>query len=466
MTAEQVDVVIVGAGFSGLAAARRLTAQGHSVIVLEGRDRVGGRSWTGEIAGVPLDLGASFVGPTQDAVLALAAEMDCPTTPTFHHGKNVINWRGRTRSYRGTIPKMSPVVLADLARLRVQLDRLGRGIPVDQPWTAPDAARLDAMSLRDWMSSKRATRSTMDLMSITARVVWGADIGSISALHAALYIKAAGGLDRLLDVSGGAQQDRFLDGTQQIAQRVADELGDRVRLSRVVKQINRDERGVLVRCADAPADANTGTDADADADGHIRASTAILAIPPQHRAGIDFSPALPPEHQRLTRCWPQGRLSKAFAVYEYPFWRTDGLSGEGVSDTGPVLITFDMSPSAAGPGVLLGFVDPAHFDDEEPRVRRERTLAGFARLFGKRARHPVDYLDQRWGAEEFAPGGPTAAVPAGSWTGVGPWLRKPLGPIFWAGTETSDVWPGYLDGAVRAGHRAADEVSAWLARPV
>ena len=96
--------------------------------------------------------------------------------------------------------------------------------------------------------------------------------------------------------------------------------------------------------------------------------------------------------------------------------------------------------------------------------RRERALAGFAALFGEPLGQPIDYVDHCWGTEEFAPGGPTAAVPPGSWTTYGPWLRKPVDGIFWAGTETADEWTGFLDGAVRSGKRAAAEVHRALIR--
>lgn len=463
---EEVDVVIVGAGFAGLTAARQLVNTGHDVLVLEGRDRVGGRSLTTTVSGIPLDMGASFVGPTQYAVRELAAELDVPLSPTFCEGKNVINWRGRVRSYRGTVPAISPATLANVGLVRLQLARLAHQVPIDEPWTSPIAARLDSMSMRQWLISVRATPATQDLMSIASRVLWGAEPADISMLHAVRYMKAAGGLNSMLDVTGGAQQDRFLGGTQEIAEKMAAELGERLRLGKVVDRIVRDERGVTVRCACDEDDRTEAAEPDEDsACCEVRARTAIIAIPPQHRAAIEFSPALPAEYQRLTRCWPQGRLSKVFAIYEYPFWRIDGRSGEGLSDTGPVFITFDMSPSAAGPGVLLGFADPRDFDTLPPAERRSQALAGFAALFGNRARHPVDYADYCWGTEKFAPGGPTAAVPTGSWTAVGPWLRKPIGPIFWAGTETADEWTGYLDGAVRSGYRAADEAASWLSKP-
>ena len=443
---QQADVVVVGAGFAGLTAARELRRRGLDVIVLEGRDRVGGRSYTGAVAGLPVDLGGTFVGPTQDAVNTLAAELGCPTMPTYHDGKNLINWRNRVRSYSGTIPALSLGGLLNIARVRWQFARLARTVTVAQPWTAPNAGKLDAMTLADWLRSVRASTTTLDLMAIMARVTWGAEPDEVSMLHALRYVKAAGGLDRMLDVAGGAQQDRFLAGTQQIAVKMADELGERVVLGAAVHAVRHDETGVTV----------------SSSAGEVGARAVVIAIPPAHRSAIDFSPELAPEYAKLAANWPQGRLSKAYAAYDTPFWRAQGRSGESLSDTGPVFITFDVSPKSDGPGLLLGFVDSREFDSWPAERRREHALACFAALFGPDALSPIDYLDFCWGTEPFAPGGPTAAVGPGMWTSVGQWLRRPAGPIFWAGTETADEWTGFLDGAVRSGQRAAAEVTAAL----
>ncbi len=440
------DVVVIGAGFAGLTAARELVRQGHEVVVLEGRERVGGRSSTATLAGVPVDLGGTFVGPTQDAVIALAEELGCRTSPTYNQGANLIRLRGKVRSYRGTIPKLSLFGLLDIGRIQWQVERLARGVDIARPWTSPNATRLDGMTLGDWLRKVGASASSRDLLAIMARVTWGAEPDEVSMLHAVRYVRAAGGLDRMLDVVGGAQQDHFPGGTQQIADAMASELGDRVHLGAVVERIEWSD--------DAVAVTSSG--------GVVEARRAILAIAPAHRLGIDIAPPPPIAYQQLAQSWPQGALSKAYAAYPRPFWRDKGLSGQALSDQGPVFITFDVSPGGDGPGILLGFADSRCFDAESAEERRRKALACFAALFGPDAENPIEYLDHCWGAETFAPGGPTAAVPPGVWTEFGHLLRKPVGPLHWAGTETADEWTGFLDGAVRSGQRAAAEVAATL----
>ena len=440
------DVVVIGAGLAGLTAARALTRGGLDVVVLEGRDRVGGRTFSDTLAGVPVDRGASFVGPTQDAVLALAAELGCPTTPTYHDGANLIRWRGKVRSYQGTIPNLGPLSLLDIGRIQWQFERIAKGVSITEPWTSKNAAKLDGISLGGWLHSIKATSTSHDLMAIMSRVTWGAEPDEVSMLHAVRYISTSGGLNRMLDVVGGAQQDHFPGGSHQMAATMTAELGERVRLGAVVSRIEWSDDAVAVMSSA----------------GAIEARRAVVAVAPMQRLDIDIAPAPPIEYQQLAQSWPLGALTKSYAAYPTPFWRADGRSGQSLSDQGPVFITFDVSP-AEGPGILLGFTDPRGFDALPEEQRREKVLGCFSALFGEQAATPIDYLDQRWGAETFAPGGPTAAVPPGSWTEFGTFLRRPVGPLHWAGTETADEWTGFMDGAVRSGQRAAAEVTASLA---
>ncbi|WP_128977739.1 flavin monoamine oxidase family protein [Streptomyces roseicoloratus] len=445
-----VDVVVVGAGFAGLSAAERLVSTGRSVLVVEGRDRVGGRSFSGEVAGVKVDLGATWVARRHTAIRDLANRMGCTTTGQFDQGRNVLWMAGRRRTYSGTIPKVSPATLVDMARMQTAVNKLVATIDMDAPWDTPGAGRLDAISFGEWLDRKNALPSTRALMTIVSKVQWGCAPGDVSLLHVLRYIRAAGGLDHMLDVEGGANEDRFVETTQEIAKRLAERLGDRVRLDTPVRRVTQDDDGVTVH-----------TDS-----GEIRAGYAIVTAAPAHRAAIAFEPALPEQAEGLTRTWRMGALSKAFVAYEKPFWRVDGLSGEAVTDTGTVFITFDVSPGPGGPGVLMAFCDPRVFDGFAPGTRRDLVVRQLVDLYGPQARNPIDYVDHCWGSEPFAPGGPHPAAGPHATVSYGKALTAPHGRVHWAGTETAGEWAGTMNGAVLAGQRTAERVLGLLSHDV
>ena len=440
-----VDVVIVGAGFAGLSAADRLVNTGASVMVLEGRDRVGGRSYTGEVAGVKVDLGATWVSPRHTAIRDLAFRVGCTTTSQFATGRNVQWFAGKRREYKGTIPPVSPAGVVDMARVQMALEKLVRTVDVDAAWESPDAAKLDSISFGEWLDSKRALPSTRSLMTLVSKVQWGASPGDVSLLHALRYIRAVGDINHMLDVENGQQQDRIAETTQEIALRLAHQLGDRVALNTAVRRIAQDGEGVIVHTGSAT----------------IQAKHAIVTVAPAHRADIEFEPALTPTAEGLTKTWRMGALSKALVAYETPFWRAEGLSGEAVTDTGTVFITFDVSPHD-GPGILMAFCDPRVFDGFSQELRRSRVLEQLAELYGARAKEPIDYVDHCWGTDTFAPGGPNPAAPPYASVTYAHALTEPHGRIEWAGTETAGEWAGCMNGAVLTGQRAAERIIARL----
>jgi monoamine oxidase len=453
------DVVVVGAGFAGLTAALRVAQAGKSVIVLEARDRVGGRSLNAAIPGGEVtERGAAFIGPTQDHIAKLASDFGVGTFATYDTGQNVYVRDGTRSTYSDTGPTgtapLDPLILPDLTLVVTQLDQMATEVPVDAPWTAANAASWDAQTLGSWVESHSITPQFRELVPAATRPIFGAEPRELSLLFTLFYIAASGNeqnvgtFERNFNTRMGAQQDRFVGGTQLVALRVAERLGKkRVLLKHPVKQIVQKGGGVVVHTKRL----------------RVRAKRVIVAVPPTLAGRIDYRPGMPPDRDQLTQRIPQGTLTKVTAVYDRPFWRDAGLTGTAVSTDGFVNATFDDTPPGGSPGVVFGFVggDQARaFNQLSDSARRAAVLAQFAQFFGSPARNPIAYLESNWAAERWSRGCPVGIPGPGVLTAYGPALRAPVGLIHWAGTETSTYWNGYMDGAVRSGERAAAEVLA------
>lgn len=443
---EHVDVVIVGAGFAGLKAAHDLVGQGRSVIVLEGRDRVGGRVFTGEVAGVKVDLGGTWVSHRHTAIREIADQVGCTTVPQFTDGRSTLWLAGKRRTYKGTLPKLSPAALVNMGRIQLALDKLAKTIDLDAPSSTPGAEELDAITFEEWLDRKHARSTTRAMMNIITKVEWGCRPGDVSLLHVLRTIRAFGGFDFMLDAEGGMQESRYVETTQEIAIRYAALLGDRVRTSAAVRRITQDADGVTVE-----------TDTL-----QVKSEYAIVTTATEHRGDIEFEPALSEPARGLINTWKLGSLSKAFVAYDTPFWRADGLSGESVADTGTVFITFEVSPSADGPGILMAFCDPRVFDTHAPEIRKAQVVQQLVDRFGPKAAQPIDYIDHCWGTDSFAPGGPNPAVAPYATSRYGSVMAESHGRVHWAGTETAGEWTGSMNGAVLSGLRAAAEVAGLL----
>lgn len=452
MAGVEADVVVVGAGLAGLAAARSLVAQGLDPVVVEARDRVGGRLLNEPLDdGQVVEVGGQWIGPTQHRLAGLARELGVATFPTYGEGENLVRWRNRHLRYTGTIPRVSPVVLADYGQAAARLDRLARKVPPEAPWLAPGAEHLDGETFWSWMRRNVRTAGGRTVLQTVIEAVWACDPRDVSLLHVLFYIRSAGGLDGLLDTAGGAQEARFVGGSQTLALRMAEELGsERLVLGAPVRSVEHAADRVTVRW---------------DA-GEATARRAVIAVPPTLAGRLVYDPVLPAVRDALTQRVVQGSVIKCMAVYDEPWWRAEGLSGQGLDPDGQVKIMYDNSPPSGSPGVLLGFLEGraarrlANVAQDE---RRAVVLEAFARVFGPRARRAERYIDKAWMEEEFSRGCYGGYLPPGGWTDFGRALRAPVGALHWAGAETATVWNGYMDGAVTSGERAATEIAAALA---
>ncbi len=438
-----IDAVVVGAGFAGLAAAEALAAAGRTAVVLEARDRVGGRVYSVTLDdGTWIDLGGQWAGPTQDHLLAEIAKHRLETFPTWTKGDNLVMVSGKSRRYRGTIPKLPILDLLNVGLAQWRFDSLSKKVPLDAPWDAPQAAEWDARTLADWIDANVPRKVARELLDAGLETVFAADAREMSLLHALFYVHSGKDLDMLLGTEGGAQATRVMGGMQRVAEAMAKRLD--VRLSSPVMRIAHDDEGVTI--------------------GDLRARRAIVAVPPKLAARIVFDPPLGGPRAELVEKMPMGRVIKHTAIYDRPFWRDEGLSGMCVADEGPIHVVFDNSPPDAKVGILMGFSEANNakrLGALSLEERRAAALACFARIHGDRAKSPRGYADHVWEHDEWAGGCYGAFMPPGVWTSLGRSIREPSGTqgrIHWAGTETATVWSGYIDGAISSGKRAAAEV--------
>jgi monoamine oxidase len=442
----ETDVAVVGAGLAGLAAARDLVAAGRDVVVLEARDRVGGRTLTERLDdGTPIDHGGQWIGPGQHRMARVAEKLGLETFPTYDEGENLLHFGGRRGRYSGTIPRLSPAVLADMAQAQLRFDRMATRVPLEAPWTADRAREWDGQTFESWIRRNAVTRGARELLTLYSEAVFASEPADLSLLHALFYTHSGNGVDVLAGTRDGAQQDRFVDGAQGVALGLAAALGERVRLSQPVRRIDRTGDAVALL-----------TDAML-----VQARHAVMSVPPPLTSRIRWEPALPTARDQLLQRMPMGAVIKIHLVYEEPFWRDEGLTGQATTDAGPIKITFDNSPASGSPGVLLGFAEGAGartLGALDAGDRRRQVLASFGELFGAPALRPLDYLERDWTAEEWSRGCYAAMFTPGTWTQLGPALRTPVDRIHWAGTETATVWCGYMDGALQSGERAAAEI--------
>lgn len=456
---ESVDVVVVGAGLSGLTAARDLLNGGKTVVMLEARDRVGGKIYNHPLRnGGVTEVGAEFVGPTQDKVLTMISDLGLETFNTYNVGNSVL-WSNDTRlvyspdPQLGGAPPVDNLSLIQVATARAQLDSWAAQVNTSAPWTHPNATIWDSQTFEHFLE-EYTTQSNAKLVLTTAcKAIFAAKPRELSLMYVLAYIAAAGNettvgsLERLVAVEKGAQEQRVKGGTGLIPERLAEKVGSKhIVLDAAVTSISKGSKGYTV----------------VSRAGNVQAKRVVLAMSPPLLRQITFEPALPFKRQELNRRTKMPALGKGIAIYNTPFWRkSENTSAQVISDSGSVRVTFDSTPSDTSFGAILGFIlgnEMRALDKLTPEKGEKRIMSDYVNYFGSEAANVKEFVLFRWDLEEWSRGGPTAVAPPNVLSRYGASLRKSFGGLHFAGTETSEFWTGYMDGAIRSGSRAAREI--------
>ncbi|MGT2509060.1 flavin monoamine oxidase family protein [Cupriavidus basilensis] len=441
-----LDVAIIGAGLAGLTAARDLQLAGcNSFVVLEARDRVGGRTLNYNIAGGYVsEVGGQWIGPGQTAVADLARQLEVGTFPSYYDGKTVIlGGDGRVEiDLKGTFGTDEAV--------SGKLSQLSRDVPSGAPWKSPKVSELDKLSVGDWLAKQNIKPEDQAGWNASIALSGGAMPAKMGLLHFLSMINSADrDYSQLDSIKHSAQETRFIGGSQILSIKMAKQLGDKVRLSTPVRAISGWDRDVVTLQTDH---------------GEVRARKVIMAIHPALCQQVQFNPPLPEKRAALQRAWPaHSPARKTAMVYRRPFWRDKGLNGHIFGVGGPVIWAFDNSPPGGEIGVINAFVVNAQLPSARDAAKSILTEL-YARAWGREALSPLAYHDQDWSRDDPWTITCVSAIPPGFWSAHGEALRPPCGNLIWSGTETAEIWAGYMDGAVRSGHQASLQVLNALRR--
>jgi putrescine oxidase len=449
MSETAYDVVVVGAGVTGLLTAVRLHQAGRRVLVLEARDRVGGRLWTAELEGHRLELGGQWISPDQTALIALVQELGLETFARHREGDGVyLGADGVRLTYTDELP-LPAASAAEFDRLAAVLQELSLAMDPDRPWELDSAAELDRIGFADWLATLSDDAEARDNIALCiGPAMLTKPSYAFSALQAIHFGASAGGFLHLTDPDFILDQ-RVTTGFQSIPLTLAGLLPEGA------VQLGEPATAVAWGGADVDAGVTVSTGR-----ASYTAARVVLAVPPTLVDRISFSPPLPALQLQLRQHQSFGLVIKLHITYDRPFWREKGLSGTAFSPYRLVHEAYDnTNHDAEGrEGTLVGFVSDVHADRLlalSAEEREAQVLAVLAEYYGEEALAPVHYYESPWVHEEWTAGAYGSSFDLGGTVRYGAALREPVGPITVISSDVAGLGFQHVDGGVRVAEETA-----------
>ena len=445
-----LDCAIIGAGPAGLSAASELVARGHSVVVLEARDRVGGRVETATLAsGDTADLGGQWIAEPHTRMHALVRRLGLELV-----GASVGDVSLRMGDVVTTVPSqdeidasLNPFEVADLGQGLARFRRLAGRMNRDTVWAEGNKAWLN-QHLRRWVHSNLRTPGGQAWFARVFESAFGVEAADVTLAEGLRRANSGVDMESLIAVNGGVSQQRVVGGMAQVAHALTAEIGDAVRLNSEVVGIDTTGDAVVITLRDGEA---------------VTARTVIVAVPPKLAVQFEYNPPLEDWRKDLAAKVPLGRVVKAVARYPRAWWRDAGFSGQMGADSGTVRVLFDVSDDPEKAGILVCFFGAGGdgMSERTPGFRETALSQSVTTAFGE-GPAMSEYVERDWSTAPFTGGCHGAHFAPGVWTASGPPLAEAHGPIEFAGAEYASRFNGYLEGAVRSGQQAAAAIGRQL----
>ena len=438
------DIIVVGAGLAGLSGARYLSLAGKRILILEARNRVGGRVLSKFQGSIPIDLGAQWIQPGQNQIYELLESFGIKTYPSYQRGNHIFATGKKIRPYSGAIPKIGFPAKLEVRKLIQKLKKQSAKINPETPWTSDTTHHLDVQKFSDFIKKRTWFNASRNLVNTEFETLMGCHASEISMLQALFYFRSGCNLKSLFQENGGVRRDRVAGGMQLLATNMANELD--VLLCHPVSSIKHFKGGVEV----------------AGKDFSYKARHVLVAIPPNLARNINFRPQIRNEKRKIWDSTTMGKVLKCIAIYDHPFWRKDGLSGRVViHEKQPLQAIYDNSSETHPHGILMG-LSIGHRAENLMQLSESKRegiiLKTFSSFFGPKAENAITYLEKSWFSDPWSQSGYSGHRKPGLWNKYQDALIETSGRVHWAGTETSSLWNGHMEGAVRSGIRAAKEI--------